>query len=70
MGCSQLEFRSFDLSALEFYRNDPRFYYRNDDVRGSVSIRDEDPSGPDGDKTLLQSFGFCFNEDQGRAVAA
>ena len=28
-GCPQLDFRSFDLSVLEYYRNDPRLHVRN-----------------------------------------
>ncbi len=29
-GCAQLEPRFFDLSVLETYRNDPRYYYEVD----------------------------------------
>ncbi len=32
LGEPQLSFISFDLSVLEFYRNDPRYYYTNNDV--------------------------------------
>jgi len=35
LGEPQLEFHSFDLSILEFYRNDPRYAYETDDIRGS-----------------------------------
>ncbi len=28
LGEAQLAYRAFDLSILEFYRNDPRYYYR------------------------------------------
>src|SRR6266498_3208696 len=38
LGEPQLAYRSFDLAVLEFYRNDPRYYYSSDDVNGSISI--------------------------------
>lgn len=41
LGTPQLDFRAFDLSVLEFYRNDPRYIYENDDIRGWISISDE-----------------------------
>ncbi len=41
LGAGQLEFRSFDLSVLESYRNDPRYHYNNDDIRGKICVTDE-----------------------------
>lgn len=41
LGEGELEFRAFDLSVLEVYRNDPRYYYTNDDIRGNICISDE-----------------------------
>src|SRR6266849_3252988 len=35
-GRGQLEYCCFDLSVLEFYRNDPRYYYKADDTFGSI----------------------------------
>ena len=34
LGEPQLCYESFDLSILEFYRNDPRYYYQHDDISG------------------------------------
>ena len=40
LGDSQLSYLSFDLSVLEAYRNDPRYYYSSDDIYGWISISD------------------------------
>jgi len=72
LGSAQLDYRSFDLSVLEFYRNDPRYRYDNDDVRGSISaIYDEDnpDAMPEKDQVLLNTFGFSYDDDMNRAVA-
>lgn len=72
LGSGQLEFRVFDLAVLEIYRNDPRYYYENNDVNGRVCISDEyylSPSVPEKDKVLLQTFGFAYDDDFNRAVA-
>ena len=72
LGTPQLDFRAFDLSVLEFYRNDPRYIYENDDIRGWISISDEyfeSESVPESDQVLLDTFGFCYDENFNRAVA-
>lgn len=72
-GEPQLAFKAFDLSVLEHYRNDPRYYYSNDDLYGKISISDEyyeSEEMPKQDKILLQTFGFCYNSKLDRAVAA
>ena len=69
---AQLSYLCFDLSVLEIYRSDPRYYYRNNDVSGMICIKDEHYTSegiPDRDKVLLQTFGFCYDEDFNRAVA-
>ena len=71
LGAPQLSYRSFDLSVLEYYRNDPRYYYSNDDVNGHISIRDAAgvDQMPESDQVLLQTFGFSYDESLNRAVA-
>ena len=72
LGGAQLDFRAFDLSVLEYYRNDPRYSYSNDDINGWISVHDEYyESGemPEGDKVFLQTFGFCYDKDLNRGVA-
>lgn len=72
LGAPQLAHRAFDLSILEFYRNDPRYYYQNDDIRGNISIHDEyyeTEQMAESDQILLQTFGFCYDDDLNRAVA-
>jgi len=73
LGEPVLNYAIFDLSVLESYRNDPRYFYSTDDIGGWISISDEyyhslemKPS----DKILLHSFGFCYEKDtMNRAVA-
>lgn len=72
LGHPQLSFRSFDLSVLEFYRNDPRYIYENRDIDGYICVRDEFYRSADmaeKDQVLLQSFGFSFDKNVNRAVA-
>ena len=73
LGSAQLEFRAFDLSVLEMYRNDPRYYYMTDDVSGEICISDEyylSPEFPEKDKILLKTFGFAYDKYFNRSVAA
>lgn len=67
LGSAQLDYLSFDLTVLEIYRNDPRYYYTNDDISGTISVYET--GMPDRDEALLQSFGFSYDEDLNRAVA-
>lgn len=67
LGCPQLDFRSFDLSVLEKYRNDPRYMYQTDDIKGHICYDSENMA--ERDKTMLESFGFSYNADDDRAVA-
>lgn len=72
LGVPQLAFRAFELNVLEFYRNDPRYRYTNDDVRGQIYLKDENISAADmdeRDRIFLNTFGFCYDEDMNRAVA-
>lgn len=71
-GCGQLEYRVFDLSVLEHYRNDPRYTYETNFIAGSISIQDkyyQSASMPEHDQVLLQTFGFAHDETFNRAVA-
>jgi len=71
-GAGQLDFRSFDVSVLEFYRNDPRYSYGNDDIRGKIYAKDgfhENDSMMKSDQIVLKTFGFSYNENLDRAVA-
>lgn len=72
IGHGQLMYRVFNLDVLERYRNDPRYYYGNDDISGRICIGDEfdqSDSMDDPDKVLLQTFGFAVTPDiQNRAV--
>jgi hypothetical protein len=57
----QLDYRAFDMGALERYTNDPRYALKFEDYMGSMSIRDEsfgDQGFPDRDKVSLQTFGL------------
>ncbi len=70
LGAGQLDYRSFDLSVLETYRNDPRYHYDNNDISGWISVTDSHSEGMrESDKTFLQTFGFSYSKDFDRAVA-
>lgn len=72
-GAGQLDYRSFDLSVLEFYRNDPRYYYQTDDINGSICIEDaffESETVPKKDQVLLKTFGFAYDDDLNRFAAS
>jgi len=72
LGAGQLDFRAFDVSVLEFYRNDPRYHYDNNDISGWISVHDEyfeSDKMAESDQALLESFGFCYTEELDRAVA-
>lgn len=71
LGEPELRFQSFDLSVLEFYRNDPRYWYRSNDIHGFISVGEQHYNSnemPDPDKVLLR-FGFAYDSDMNRAVA-
>lgn len=70
-GEEQLAFRHFNLTALEWYRNDPRFYYNMDGVRGQIYVKDSswDPESKGVDSLSLPRFGVSFNDDLYPAVA-
>jgi hypothetical protein len=71
-GLGQLDFKTFNLSVLEYYRNDPRYAYSTDFIHGTISITDEyleSESVPKHDQILLQTFGFAHDDDLNRYVA-
>ena len=72
LGYGQLEFKAFDLSVLEFYRNDPRYNYENNDISGWISVHNEFYESEimkKSDHALIESFGFCYSENFDRGVA-
>ena len=73
LGAGQLESRSFDLTVLESYRNDPRYHYDNNDIRGKICVTDEfyeSDQMHEKDQVILETFGFSYDEQMNRAVAA
>lgn len=69
----QLDSVFFELSVLEQYRNDPRYYYWANDINGQVCIQDdhyESDEMDDKDKVLLETFGFGFNDSYERCVVS
>lgn len=72
-GGGQLDGVFYDLSVLEQYRNDPRYYYWADDINGQICIRDEHYESDEvdeRDKVLLETFGFGFNDSYERCVVS
>ena len=73
LGEPQLSYYSFDLTVLEGYRNDPRYHYDTDDVAGRISVTSETYLQGEmrrADKVFLQTFGFSYDNNLNRAVAA
>lgn len=73
LGEPQLKFVTFRLEVLEAYRNDPRYYYRHNDISGSICIKGDYFQGHDvsaADQILLETFGFAYDENLNRAVAS
>ncbi|PHV19149.1 AAA family ATPase [Janthinobacterium sp. BJB446] len=71
-GGGQLDFRTFDLSVLEHYRNDPRYSYSTDFIHGQICIEDayyESGKMAEHDQILLETFGFAYDDDLNRYVA-
>jgi hypothetical protein len=72
LGVPQLAFRPFDLAVLEHYRNDPRYRDVTDDIQGQVVVHDEyyqSNAMAEKDQVLLQTFGYCYDDELNRAVA-
>ncbi len=72
LGAAQLEFRVFDLRFLEFYRNDPRYFYKVDEIHGSIQQREgtKDQKGRLISENLeFLEFGFAYDRNFNRAVA-
>lgn len=67
LGEPQLAYRSFDLSVLEVYRNDPRYIYENNDVSGKICHNSDGLRSSD--RIFMQTFGFSYDENLDRAVA-
>jgi hypothetical protein len=73
LGCGELMPKFFELSVLEFYRNDPRYFYETDDTSGRISVTNEFYESEhlqESDRVFLETFGFGYNEDFQRAVCA
>ena len=63
----------FDVAVLEVYRNDPRYSYVTDDSIGRIEVSAayaESEKLPAKDRILLPRFGFAYNDDGVRVVAA
>lgn len=72
LGEPQLTYYAFDLSVIEFYRNDPRYRYYNNDISGSIMVSESHYCAGtmhERDQVLLQTFGFAYDDELNRAVA-
>lgn len=70
LGYPVLGYHFFDLSILESYRNDPRYYYTFD-IDGMISVANEHYEQPTMDKrdqVLLQTFGLALAKDKYWAI--
>lgn len=72
LGAGQFDFKTFDVSVLEYYRNDPRYHYETDFIHGQIGITTEHYDSDamhEHDKVLLDSFSFAYDDDEIRYVA-
>lgn len=69
LGEPKLIFEKFDPRVLEYYRNDPRYRYDDDDISGSIYFSDDQAGIVPSDDTFLEHYGFCYDEQKNRAVA-
>lgn len=72
-GAPQLSYRAFDLRALEWYRNDPRFSFDVDDIHGRILQKDGTQIADRAvvlDGLEFFEFGFAYDDDMHRAIAA
>jgi hypothetical protein len=70
LGYPVLGYHFFDLSILESYRNDPRYYYTFD-IDGMISVANEHYEQPTMDKrdqVLLQTFGLALAKEKYWAI--
>ena len=73
LGEPQLTHHAFDLSVLEPYRSDPRYFYRTDDIYGQISVHDEyydNGTLEQRDTVFMQSFGYSYDDNLNKYVAA
>lgn len=70
-GYSQMDYCCFDLTVLEHYRNDPRYYCKASDVEGHIYISHNRScqSLRQADRVFLQTFSFAYDADLNRTVA-
>ena len=72
MGRPQLEIEFFSIDVLERYRNDPRFFYVFDDIRGYVGLGTESSGWGDvheWDDVHLRTFGMGYDSDKRPVIA-
>lgn len=70
LGYPVLGYHCFELSILESYRNDPRYYYVFD-IDGMISVANEhyeQPSMDKKDRVLLQTFGLALAKEKYWAI--
>ena len=72
-GAPQLSYRAFDLRALEWYRNDPRFNFDVDDIHGRILQKEGTQVAGRAvvrDGLEFFEFGFAYDDNLHRAIAA
>ncbi len=72
-GVPQLSFRAFDIRMVEWYRNDPRFKYKTDDIHCQIFQKaDTKVKGLKIRKDDFEffRFGFAYNSEKNRAIVA
>jgi hypothetical protein len=70
-GAGLLDYRTFEISVLKHYLNDPRYLCSTDITNGKIRIF-ENPeyinSSPDHDQLLIQTFGYAYDNNQNKYI--
>lgn len=56
LGEPGLDFNAFQMSVLEFYRNDPRYYFEHDDIKGSLHFNGDEKTVKKHNDIFLKEF--------------
>lgn len=70
LGEPELDFNAFQMSVLEFYRNDPRYYFEHDDIKGNLHFNWDEKTVKKHNDIFLKEFWFAFDKTTMRRYVA
>jgi len=72
LGAGQLTYKSFDLSVMDMYRNNPRYQNTNNDIGGRITVKRryrDNSKIKVAKQDFMKSYGFCYDKDYNVYVA-